>query len=276
MADNLTLAALAGLDRAAIDARIDAAADSAVVALVEEITQRSLGRLVSQRVDRARFVARSVIVERRDLYERDLVWDGTAWSASTDVQGEADVVSRWQGLAPLVWCELGELHLVAAVAVGLCQTEGALEDQEMLTRVLAAADSESPLARVYLARGLPDRDLLRTLETVDMQALLRSVSQVGAQISRHGLGLGQRDAVVQVDVDFDGRCYSTQTITADGGVAVHDGAPQQPSVVIRFRNTVDFARTCTGERTAVELIAAGAVELVGDLSVFAQFDRIRF
>lgn len=276
VAESLTIAALAGLDRDAVEARIAAADDRTVVTLVDEITRRTLDRLSTEPAGRARFVVRIVIVERRDLYERDLVWDGSGWSIATDVRGEADVVSRWQGLVPIVWCETGELLLAAAVAVGFCQSEGAVESQELLARILATADRGNPLAHLYLARGLPDRAILATLESIDMQGLLRAMCEVGAQISRHGLGLGQRESVVQVDVPLGGRTYIAQTITTSDGVAVRDGTPEPPTVVIRFRNAIDFARTCTGERTAVELIAAGAVELVGDLAVFAQFDRIRF
>jgi hypothetical protein len=266
----MAVEALAGLSDAEIDAALSRAADDEIQHLVGELAGRLAGRL-SPNFGIEGFVLRLEIVELRDLYERDVEFRSGVWRVLDDVARAPNVVSRWQGLAALVRCENEDLRAQTPVLLGLCQVEGAEGDLDAVARALAQ-ETNDPLGRAYLLRALPDRELLLQLQQFDIQALLHAVSTVGAEVAQLAGGAARldREIVTHFEVAFEGTTYCTQTVSNAGGFVVHDEVVGEPTITIRIRNAVDFARICTGEATLIELIAGGRIEVVGDLTVFAQ------
>jgi hypothetical protein len=271
----LSVGEFAGCSLAEIDARLEHASDDEVVTLVDDLVDRYVERLNAGQFSEAGFVSRVVIVERRDVYERAVRYTGTRWE-TVDAGVAPRVTGRWQGLAPLLMCENGDLPLASAFVAGMCQSEGDAADQHSLTQCMAQG-SDDPLARILLLRGSSDRDLARALEAIDLQAALRGITDIGAAVARHfGTGQTLGRTVVQVEVVGPRATYVTQTVSNPDDTVVYDEAVETPTVTIRFTNHIDFARICTGEISALELVAAGKVEVEGDISVFAQVDVLRW
>jgi len=279
VAARLTIASLAGLEAEEIDERLAGAIDdTALEGLADELADSFAARMAVVPFDRDEFVVRLVVVERRGVYERDVEYLDGRWRVAHAPRTESPhLVSRWQGFAPLVRCENGDLHVQSAAIVGLCEVEGTVEDQEAVMRCLALGTDEA-MARVFMLRGLSDRELARELEHIDMPSLVRDVTEIGAEVARHlgsGSGLG-RTVVTQLEVEHQGQTYVTQTVVDGETTTVHEHAVLPPTVTVRFANPVDFARICTTETTPVELVASGKVEVEGDISMFAQVDMLRW
>ncbi|HEY7137363.1 MAG TPA: hypothetical protein VIB48_20065 [Acidimicrobiia bacterium] len=270
---SLSLVWLAGLDARAVDDRLAAASDAAVDSLVDEIAARHAERLATAPIERRSFVLRLVIVERRAVHQRDLVYDDGGWTVSPAAAHTPDVVSRWQGLAPLVRCENGDMVTQAAVHVGLCSLEGTEADLETLARLSAAASGRA-VGQVYLMKGCSDRDLAKRLADVDFGEVVATLTEISAERARYfgnGAAFG-RKVVIQLEVVFDGRTYVSQTVTDGEQTIVHNGPVEPPTATITFPRGVDFARIATGEQTLVGAVAAQKATLSGELSIFAQLD----
>jgi hypothetical protein len=273
----LRASSFAGVPLDEIDGILAAADDAGVEALVDELAASLARRLSATPFHEDDFVIRLVVIERRDLYERDVEHTEGAWHVRAELATQPRIVSRWQGLAPLVRCENGDLPIQSAAMVGLCHVEGSPDDQDAVTRSLAFG-ADDALARIYRLRGHSDRDVAQALETIDLQEAVRGFTEIGAEVARHfgnAHGLGRR-VVTQLEVVTASRTYMTQTVADDESTVVHEEPVMTPTVVIRFVSAVDFARICMGETTPIELVAAGKIQVEGDISVFAQVDMLRW
>lgn len=269
-AASLGVSDLAGLDDAAIDARLADVSAAEMGRLADELATR-LGARLGDPGSHERFLIRLVFVEQRDVYERDVEYAGGAWRCGARGEGTPNVVVRWQGMAACIRSENGDLRPHTPFLVGLSEVEGRVEDQDAFARALAARSTE-PLGRAYALRGLPDREVIARLERMDVMALLRALGATAAEaevVSGRAAHTGRR-TVTQFEVTVAGQTYRTQTVVDVDDWDVHEGIVTEPTYVLRMRNPADLGRLCTGESTLVELITSGGVELVGDAAVFAR------
>lgn len=273
-AGHLTISSFAGGSVQQVEAGL---VDADVARLVDELAAGILERLARVPFPLGSFVARLVFVERDAVHVRHLSFAGQRWTMHGEDASRPDLVIRWQGIAHAIRCENGDEHVQSAVATRVCQLEGSQEAQDAFAFALAAS-SDDPTALVFTLRGLSDRKLERTLRTFDLGALVRGATEIGAEVSRH-MGNGRefgRRIVVQLEVPYRGHTHVTQTVADGTSTIVYDESVLPPTLTCRFANALDFVRVCTREKTPMELVVSGDVEVEGDLSMLANVDLLRW